>query len=173
MPLLIVVDCEADGPYPARYSLVCFGAVVVEPELDRTFYGRCAPVSQEWDPQALAVSGISREEHERFPDPERTMHKFAEWLRSLGGGNPVFVSDNPAFDWQWINYYFGEHYGSNPFGFSARRIGDFAAGLERNWSAANKWKSLRQTRHTHNPVDDARGNAEALLVLLEQARASR
>jgi hypothetical protein len=29
------------------------------------------------------------------------------------------------------------------------------------------FKHLRETRHTHNPVDDARGNAEALLKMKE------
>ena len=28
-----------------------------------------------------------------------------------------------------------------------------------------QWKHLRITKHTHNPVDDARGNAEALLKM--------
>jgi len=27
------------------------------------------------------------------------------------------------------------------------------------------WKHLRKTKHTHNPVDDAMGNAEALLEM--------
>ena len=27
---------------------------------------------------------------------------------------------------------------------------------------ATEWKKYRVTLHTHNPVDDARGNAEAL-----------
>ncbi len=27
------------------------------------------------------------------------------------------------------------------------------------------FKRLRKTKHTHNPVDDARGNAEALLEI--------
>lgn len=172
MPL-IVVDCEADGPIPHRFSLVSFGAVVLEPSLDRTFYGRCAPISEQWIPEALAVSGISREEHEKYPDSAKTMEKFAAWLSTIKGGRPVFISDNPAFDWQWINYYFHEFHGANPFGFSARRIGDFAAGLERDWYAASKWKSLRQTPHTHNPVDDALGNAEALLTLMERAKSER
>ena len=35
---LIVVDVESDGPIPNRYSMVCFGAVVVEPTLSKTFY---------------------------------------------------------------------------------------------------------------------------------------
>jgi hypothetical protein len=29
------------------------------------------------------------------------------------------------------------------------------------------FKHLRKTEHTHNPVDDARGNAEALLAMKE------
>jgi len=171
--MLICVDVEADGPIPTRYSMVCFGAVVIEPALNRTFYGQCAPISGAWVPEALAVSGFSREQHEAFPDPADTLRDFAAWLADLGKGRPVFVSDNPAFDWQWINFYFHEFTGANPFGFSARRIGDFAAGLERDWFAASKWKALRRTSHTHDPVDDARGNAKALLVLLERAKEER
>ena len=30
------------------------------------------------------------------------------------------------------------------------------------------FKHLRKTKHTHHPVDDARGNAEALLAMKEQ-----
>ena len=30
------------------------------------------------------------------------------------------------------------------------------------------FKHLRKTRHTHHPVDDARGNAEALLRIMEE-----
>jgi len=32
----IMVDIEADGPIPGDYSMVCFGAIVVEPSLERT-----------------------------------------------------------------------------------------------------------------------------------------
>ena len=35
----IMVDVEADGPCPGLYSMVSFGAVVVEPKLERSFYG--------------------------------------------------------------------------------------------------------------------------------------
>jgi hypothetical protein len=30
-----------------------------------------------------------------------------------------------------------------------------------------KWKHLRQTPHDHNPVNDAKGNAEAFRVIQE------
>jgi len=32
----IMVDIEADGPIPGDYSMISFGAVVVEPGLERT-----------------------------------------------------------------------------------------------------------------------------------------
>ncbi|MFL5729533.1 MAG: hypothetical protein ACJ75J_08630 [Cytophagaceae bacterium] len=74
---------------------------------------------------------------------------------------------NPAFDWQWINYYFHFYLGANPFGFSARRIGDMYAGMMKDLSKGSEWKKFRKTKHTHNPVDDAKGNAEALLTMKE------
>jgi len=159
---LFVVDWEADGPCPGLYSGVCFGAVLVEEGLETTFYGKVAPISQNWIPEALAVSGFSREEHRKFPDPAVTMNTFNEWVeKNNRSGRPVFISDNPAFDWQWQNYYSHVFCGSNPFGWSARRIGDLYCGLKGNMSA--KWKHLRKTTHDHNPVNDAKGNAEAIL----------
>ena len=57
-----MVDVESDGPIPGDYSMVCFGAVVVEPSLEKTFYGKLKPISDKWIPEALAVSGFSRED---------------------------------------------------------------------------------------------------------------
>lgn len=164
---LIVVDVEADGAIPHKYSMVSFGAVVVEPSLSKTFYGDTKPISDEFVAEALAISGFSREEHLKFDDPQAVMQKFDEWLKENSNGRPVFISDNLAFDWQWINYYFHYFIGKNPFGFSGRRIGDLYSGLEKDFFAASKWKSFRRTAHTHNPVDDAKGNAEALLKIRE------
>jgi DNA polymerase III epsilon subunit-like protein len=164
---LIVVDIESDGAIPHKYSMVCFGAVVVEPSLSKTFYGRTRPVSDEFDPEALAISGFTREEHLAFDEPKEVMLKFKDWISENAKGSAIFISDNLAFDWQWINYYFHYYTGSNPFGFSGRRIGDLYSGLEKDFFAGSKWKKFRQTSHTHNPVDDARGNAEALLTIRE------
>ncbi len=162
---LIVVDVESDGPIPNKYSMVCFGAVVVEPSLSKTFYGRTKPISKLWVPEALAVSGFSREEHEKFGDPKAVMEDFARWVQFISVGKPIFISDNPAYDWQFINYYFHYYIGSNPFGYSARRIGDLYCGMVKDGFA--RWKHLRKTRHDHNPVNDAKGNAEALLQMKE------
>src|SRR6185369_15702723 len=86
------------------------------------------------------------------------------WVDQVAAGRrPVFVSDNPAYDFAWVNYYFHHHCLRNPFGWSARRIGDLYCGMQRKTSAP--WKHLRETKHDHNPLNDALGNAEALLKM--------
>lgn len=41
-----MVDIESDGPIPGDFSMICFGAVLVNEELDTTFYGKLKPVSE-------------------------------------------------------------------------------------------------------------------------------
>jgi hypothetical protein len=144
---LIVVDCEA--PFgvgaPSVGDMTEFGAVDVDALQDgrvETFHGaNCS---------------------------EDTFLKFREWL--IPRMPVVFVSDNPAYDFQWINFYFWRYIGENPFGHSGRRIADFYAGLVGNFRNTQRWKRLRQTKHDHNPVHDALGNAEALIRLFRGER---
>lgn len=162
----IVVDVESDGGIIGENSMVCFGAVIVDKKLDKTFYGRTAPISDKYSPEALAISGFSREEHEKFIEPHVTMSLFAKWINDNSKGQPILISDNNGYDASWINYYFLKYYGSNPFGWSSRRIGDLFCGFYKD--SHYQWKKHRKTKHTHHPVDDAKGNAEALLYLAEQ-----
>ena len=162
----IMVDIEADGPIPGDYSMICFGAIVVEPSLSRTFYGQLQPISEKWVPEALAVSGFSREQTLEFDLPQKVMQNFGQWIRAESSGRPMFISDNNGFDWQFINWYFHHFTGANPFGHSSQNLGSLYKGLVKDTSS--NFKHLRRTKHTHHPVDDARGNAEALLQLKEQ-----
>jgi|SRR3972149_217727 len=138
---LIFVDCEGDGHLsPATGRMTEFGAVAFHSK--KTFYGK--------------------------DDSKETFEAFAQWLKKISSGaRPVFVSDNPAYDWQWINYGFDKHLGYNPFGHSARRISDFYAGLKRDFRKTQNWKNYRRTPHDHNPVHDALGNVEAFETLLK------
>ncbi len=156
-----MVDVEADGPCPGRYSMVSFGAVLVKAGLDTVFYGRLHPVSDSFVPESLAVSGLSRAETLAFPEPRDVMKEFARWITDHSSGRPIFISDNNGFDWQFINWYFHEFVGKNPFGHSSTNLGSLYKGLVKD--TTKNFKHLRQSKHTHNPVDDARGNAEALL----------
>lgn len=165
----ISVDVESDGPLQGVNSMVCFGAVLIDKEgkLDKTFYGQTNPFGVEWDPEALAISGFTREEHMNFPDSKETMQKFAEWIEEVTkGGKVTLVSDNNGYDAAWINWYFHFFLKYNPFGWSSRRIGDLWCGHTKNMYYG--WKKHRKTSHTHNPVDDAKGNAEALLEFWKQ-----
>jgi len=159
-----VVDVEADGPVPGLYSMVCFGAVKVTPQLDKTFYGKTKPIVSAYVPDALKVSGFSREEHLTFDDPEEVMQKFEEWIKENSVGQAILISDNNGFDAMFMSYYFHAYLGRNPFGWSSRRIGDLYCGAVKDSRA--QWKhKLRKTKHDHHPVNDAKGNAEAVLAL--------
>lgn len=149
MATLIFVDCEAgfDSPCPGvgETGMTEFGAV--EFQSRKTFHGK--PLGRgHW---------------------LQTFQDFELWLSQFPG-HPLFVSDNPAYDWQWINYHFHKELGRNPMGFSARRIGDFYAGLRGDFYKANEWKKLRVTPHDHNPVNDAMGNVEAFDRMLKGER---
>lgn len=165
----IVVDVESDGEYPGNidgFSMICFGAVLVDDKLDKTFYGKTRPISNFYKPEALSISGFTRKQHESFDSPSDVMNNFSEWIKINSKPPHIFISDNPAYDWQFINFYFHKYIHTNPFGFSARRIGDLYCGLVGDTRA--KWKHLRKTSHTHHPVDDATGNAEVILYMRDK-----
>src|SRR4051812_15258805 len=161
----VMVDIEADGPIPGDYSMIAIGAIVVEPSLHREFSAHIRPISEKWLPEALAVSGFTREQTMDFVEPKHAMEQFAEWLGQLKS-QPVFVSDNNGFDWQFVCWYFHHFTGKNPFGFSSQNLGSLYKGLVKDTS--KNFKHLRKTHHSHDPVDDALGNAEAFLTLIKE-----
>lgn len=161
---IIVVDVESDGPIPFDYSMISFGAIVLDDKLDKTFYAELSPISEKWIPEALAVSGFSRERTKTFLDPKTAMLQFDNWLSSVSNGKLMFYSDNNGYDWQFINWYFHHFLGKNPFGHSSTNINSLYKGIEKSMFV--NCKHLRKTKHTHHPVDDAKGNAEALQAMV-------
>ncbi|WP_436486306.1 3'-5' exoribonuclease domain-containing protein [Chitinophaga sp. ARDCPP14] len=159
----IMVDVETDGPIPGDYSMISFGAVLVNEQLDQTFYGQLKPISDKFIPEALAVSNHTREETLGFNDPAQVMQDFKQWIISVSKDRPIFISDNNGFDWMFICWYFHHFTGENPFGFSSQNLGSLYKGITKD--TFQTFKHLRKTTHTHHPVDDAKGNAEALLTM--------
>jgi DNA polymerase III epsilon subunit-like protein len=157
----VMVDIEADGPAPGLYSMYSIGAVIVRRSLDETFYGQLRPISETSAPEALAVGGLTRADIERYGDPRDVMMRFGAWVEDNAGKRPIFISDNNGFDWSFVNYYFHRFVGKNPFGHSSQNLGSLYKGIVKDTFA--NFKHLRVTAHTHHPVDDARGNAEALM----------
>jgi hypothetical protein len=154
----IIVDCEASGPCPTCGDLIEFAAIA---EDGRSFTSdKFSPMFDKFDPGAYHALKLTRAEHIAYTGSfNDEAARFQEWLGQFE--RCTFWSDNPAFDWQWINWLFHSNGLGNPFGFSARRIGDLYAGLTGDIKNHTKWKKFRKTKHTHDPLDDARGNLEA------------
>jgi DNA polymerase III alpha subunit (gram-positive type) len=161
-----MIDVEADGPVPGPYSMISFGAVVVEPGLSRIFYGRLRPISDNYLEDHLAVTGLSRAEVLTFDEPQTVMHNFDQWISQHKKGKAMFISDNTGFDWMFISWYFHTFLGHNPFWHDSIDLGSLYKGLVAD--TFQNFKHLRDTQYTHNPVDDAKGNAEALLKIKHQ-----
>ncbi len=157
---LVFVDVEATGISPVSGSMTEFGAVHFTTR--EFFHGILFDsIPSPANPAIPLIRGKG------YPQ-KQIMQAFADWLGDMVPARPVFVSDNPAYDFQWINYYFDKHLGMNPFGHSGRRIADFWAGTQLNWSDTQRWKTFRVTPHDHNPVNDSLGNVEAFGHILRQ-----
>lgn len=157
----MLVDVEAAGTSPFSGEMTEFGVVDFKSRI--SFHGVLAEATP--DPANPAVPLILPTT-KRFSEPD-VFRKFEKWLESFRAERFVFISDNPAYDFMWFGFYADKNLGYNPFGHSGRRISDLAAGFSGNWKNTQKWKKWRVTPHTHNPVDDSMGNAEALQTLLE------
>lgn len=155
---LIFVDCEATGKSPSTAYLTEFGAVSYPKR--ETFHGELYAITRTADHKTVGAP----KDH-----PEKVFADFDLWLKQVSNDSrPIFISDNPAFDWQWINDGFHKYLGHNPFGHSARRISDFYAGLTKDFKNSQKWKKWRVTPHDHNPVHDSLGNVEAFDRMLKE-----
>ncbi|MBM3672205.1 MAG: exonuclease [Actinobacteria bacterium] len=162
----VMVDIEADGPYPGRYSMISVGAVLMTEALEHTFYAQLRPVSDEWLPKALGISGFSREETLTFEDPAEVMTRFKDWVEAIERGPCWFIADNAGFDWSFVNWYFHHFCGANPFGHNSQNVQSVYKGIVRDMG--QDFDHLRDTTHSHNALDDAKGNAEALLKMRDE-----
>jgi DNA polymerase III epsilon subunit-like protein len=182
------VDIEASGLVPALYNLVSIGVVPVvhsggegggwRPSAEE-FYVELKPIAPGFDPQAMAVHGITREHLERHgTPPEEAMRRLDEFVgRHRKRGRAVFVGHNAVFDWSFIAYYF-ELYGiPNPFGYKGLDTKALAMGcLGIGWFETSKenLKALlpslppEDASRAHRADYDARYQAEILCALLDR-----
>lgn len=165
-----VLDVESDGPHPLDFNMISF-ALVSLTDPAKGFSALLQPIHENdggWK-AARDVSGISWERQRAEGRPTReVMDEVQTWAVEIAQRDRITIwSDNPAYDWQFWNAYTHHFTGRNVAGFSARRIGDLDAGRRGAPLTTNGWKKWRRTEHTHDPLDDARGNAEALRTILE------
>jgi hypothetical protein len=137
-----------------------------EPALSKVFSADLRPISKKYNVEALAISGKTREQTLLSDDPTEVIQRYDTWLSANGTGKPRFISDNNGFDWMFVCWYFHHFIGRNPFGYSSTNLGSLYKGMAR--SMHQNFKHLRQTAHTHDPSDDAIGNAESLLIMKDK-----
>jgi hypothetical protein len=171
----ISVDVEADGPIPGPYSMLSFGLVVAgafdgttftpaDLDVPDTFYRELQPISDDFMPAALEISGLDRDRLAvDGADPAAAMHDAREWVLGVAGDHrPVLVAYPLSFDWMWVHWYFTQFAeGGSPFGYSqcldVKTLIASALGVTND--RANKHSlppGLQSDRpHTHHAIDDA------------------
>jgi hypothetical protein len=63
----------------------------------------------------------------------------------------------------FVCWYFWHFLGRTPFGHTSQNLGSLYKGMVKDMQP--NFKHLRRTKHDHNPVNDAKSNAEALLAM--------
>ena len=162
----IVVDVETDGPIPNDYSMISFGAVIVDKDLKKTFQAKIKPISEKYKKERLNFIKLSRKETESYENPKKALTEFVKWIEDNTKGKLVFLSDNNGFDWMFMCWYLEHFLGKNPFGYNSTNISSLYRGLTKDLNA--NFDSLRKTPHNHNPLNDAMGNAEAFLEMMKK-----
>ncbi len=173
----ISVDIETSGPYPERYSLLAIGACLVQ-EPDRGFYIELKPAKSQVLESALRVSQLSVERlAKEGVAPALAMQQLAEWVHKVApaGQRPIMVAYNAPRDWAFINHYFLEYMGDNPFGQSAIDIKAFYMGLigcpwEETSLLYLSPRFLKGQQLPHDALADARLQADLFRKLLAQSK---
>ncbi|MCX5249970.1 MULTISPECIES: 3'-5' exonuclease [unclassified Streptomyces] len=180
----VSVDIEADGPIPGPYSMLSFGAAVAgtqtvdgftaaDPER-HTFYRELRPISEEFVPEALAVSGLDRERlRTEGAEPAVALGEFADWIGEVcAGAQPVMCGYPASYDWTFLYWYLIRFTGASPFGHSGcldmKTLYATKAGLPLRAVAKGTMprQLLSRRRHTHHALDDAVEQAELLANLM-------
>jgi ribonuclease T len=173
--IYISVDVEAAGPVPPAFSMLSLGAVVVD-DPKKTFYVELKPVNDKFVPDAMKVVGRTLQDFAKSGrDPKDAMTAFRDWLINVAkAAKPVFVGFNATFDWAFVNFYFHQYLGENPFGFGGIDIKSFYMGMtgcgwEDTRSSRIRTELKGPSRHTHNALDDAIEQAEMFQRMMRKA----
>ncbi|WP_406275638.1 3'-5' exoribonuclease [Streptomyces sp. NBC_00191] len=182
--LYISVDIEADGPIPGPYSMISFGAAVAgrqdaegyvpqDPEA-YTFYRELRPISEDFVPEALAVSGLDRDRLvAEGSEPATALGEFGDWVREVSAGaQPVMCGYPASYDWTFLYWYLIRFTGASPFGHSGcldmKTLYATKARLPLRAVAKGTMprELLSRRRHTHHALDDAIEQAELFSNLM-------
>jgi DNA polymerase III epsilon subunit-like protein len=141
------------------------------------FYVELKPDKENYLSEALAISDLSMERLSvDGVDPKIAMQSFADWLKKVvpAGQQPLFVAFNASFDWMFINEYFINYLGHNPFGHAALDIKSYFMGQEGvDWSQTGMWnigeRYLKRKQLSHHALQDAIDQAEIFKKMLARS----
>lgn len=114
VPHFFSADVETDGPIPGPYSMLSFALVVAGVFDGRTlqraianspsFYAELCPISESFEPEAMAVNGLDRTRLLREGRaPGSVMLEATRRIEeNANGGTPVLVAYPLSFDWTWL-----------------------------------------------------------------------
>jgi len=156
--------------------MLSLGAVPVD-DPKATFYVEFKPLNDKSVPAAMKIVGRTLQDFVRAGrEPKDAMAAFRDWLSSVvKAGKPVFVGFNATFDWAFVNFYFHQHLGENPFGIGGIDIKSYYMGM-----SGGTWEDTKSSRippefkasslrHTHNALDDAIEQAELFRRMREKS----
>jgi DNA polymerase III epsilon subunit-like protein len=105
------------------------------------------------------------------------MQQLSDWVHRVApaGQRPLMVGFNAPFDWSFLNHYFLEYLGENPFGHYPKDIKAFYMGLTGcQWEETSMLylspRFLKGQQLPHDALADARLQADLFKKLLAQAR---
>lgn len=174
LEVFISVDVETAGPIVSEHSMLTVGACLAY-QPDVSFSVMLKPTSDKYVAEALEVTGLTLEQAEMEGlSPKDAMGQFAEWIstHTPEDGTPVFVGLNAPFDWGFVNYYFLQYLGNNPFGFTALDIKALFMGVK-----GGTWHDTKSSvidsvvnpslKGDHDALHDARYQAELFRLVYE------
>lgn len=179
MDVFFSADVETDGAIPGPYSMLSFALVYAGTydgktfsrpgDYTHSFYRELAPISEDFDPEALAINGLDRKELSlNGVSPEKAMNEAFDWIQNFSGaGKPVLVAYPLSFDWTWLYWYFMRYSKrGSPFGHSRCFDLKTAVAVKTGRTISSSSRTKLPTRfisdrpHTHHAVDDAIEQAE-------------
>jgi hypothetical protein len=190
----VVTDIEADGPWPGPNSMIAFASVAVTADgVEHSTFEAVLRGLPGAAPDAETYAWFQTQPEDwaaatKDPrEPGEVMADYVRWVRGLPRPR-VFAAFPLAFDGTWIDYYLRRFTRSGLVDgfYETDRLFDGSGLCLRSYMAAVTGNPVMDTSrstmpdgwlgevpHTHLAIDDARGYAHLLGVLLGKARAAR
>jgi len=181
------VDVETNGPIPADFSMLSFGAAAYNDDgtfLD-TFERNLEDLDgAKEDADTMAWWATQPEAWELCQknkvNPFDAMTDFTKWIDDTCerfNGKAVFLAYPAGFDFTFIYWYFMHFTGRCPFSFNSLDIKSYGMAMlgtpfkeTTKRAFPNRWKSKR--RHTHEAIEDALGQGELFVAMLKENKAN-